>query len=79
MELTEGHPMYKARTLAISDGFGSGLFAVLGSGKGVGEVGLGIGIVAVLAASVRDSADATSRCRFSKRLGRLIFVGDRTC
>ena len=43
--------MYKARTLAISDGFGSGLFAVLGSGKGVGEVGLGIGIVAVLTAS----------------------------
>ena len=71
--------MYKARTLAISDGFGSGLFAVLGSGKGVGEVGLGIGIVAVLTTSVRHSADATSRCRFSKRLGRLISVSDRAC
>lgn len=49
------------------DGFGSGLFAVADPGKGVGEVGSGIAVVAVLAASVRDAPDATSRRTFSKR------------
>ncbi|WP_232004584.1 hypothetical protein [Propionibacterium freudenreichii] len=35
------HPTHKARTLAILDGFGSGLVAVLGPGEGVG-VDLGV-------------------------------------
>lgn len=73
------HSTHKARTLAILDGFGSGLFAVVGPGRGVGEVGSGIGIVAVLAASVRDSADATRRWTFSKHIRRLISVGGRAC
>ncbi|MES6220270.1 hypothetical protein U6L75_01090 [Cutibacterium acnes] len=30
------HPTHKVRTLAIIDGFGSGLVAVLGPGEGVG-------------------------------------------
>ena len=75
----ELHSTDKARTLAIVDGFDSGLFAVAGPGTGVGEVGSGIGIVAVLAASVRDTPDAMSRRTFSKRVGRLISVGRRDC
>ncbi|WP_199539590.1 hypothetical protein [Cutibacterium namnetense] len=35
------HPTHKARTLAILDGFGSGLVTVLGPGEGVG-VDLGV-------------------------------------
>ena len=61
------------------DGFGSGLFAVADPGKGVGEVGSGIGIVAVLAALVRDAPDATSRWTLSKHARRLIYVGGRAC
>lgn len=61
------NPIHKARTLAILDGFGSGLVAVLGPGEGVVEVGSGVGVVAVLAASVRNAPDATSRWTFSKR------------
>lgn len=73
------HPTHKARTIAILDGFGSGLVPVLGPGEGVVELGSGVGIVAVLAALVRDAPDATSRWTLSKHARRLISVGGRAC
>ena len=39
------NPIHKARALAILHGFGSGLFAVLGTVTGVGEVGSGVGVI----------------------------------